>query len=107
LVGRARTARLPDEHGGWRQIFRLETERAIGNDWVIRHHGRYLQPQPGQKQSEEPRRKTIPGVKAQEHVASGSATVWITPLRYALTGTASGRGPTSKTTYKGDISNEL
>jgi hypothetical protein len=32
-----------------RQIFRLETERAIGNDWVIRHHGRYLQLRPGPK----------------------------------------------------------
>src|SRR4029077_15984811 len=25
------------------------TERAIGNDWVIRHHGRYLQLQPERK----------------------------------------------------------
>jgi transposase len=32
-----------------RQIFRLETERAIGNDWVIRHHGCYLQLRPGQR----------------------------------------------------------
>jgi len=32
-----------------RQIFRLETERAIGNDWVLRHHGRYLQLRPGQR----------------------------------------------------------
>jgi hypothetical protein len=32
-----------------RQIFRLETERAIGNDWVIRHHGHYLQLRPGQR----------------------------------------------------------
>lgn len=30
-----------------RQIFRLETERAIGSDWVVRHHGRYLQLRPG------------------------------------------------------------
>jgi hypothetical protein len=29
-----------------RQIFRLETERRISNDWVIRHEGRYLQLQP-------------------------------------------------------------
>src|SRR6201997_5384975 len=28
------------------QIFRLETERRISNDWVIRHEGRYLQLQP-------------------------------------------------------------
>jgi len=33
----------------WRQIFRLETERTIGNDWVIRHGGRYLQLQPGRR----------------------------------------------------------
>jgi hypothetical protein len=32
-----------------REIFRLETERAISNDWVIRHHGRSLQLQPGQR----------------------------------------------------------
>jgi transposase len=32
-----------------RQIFRLETQRTIGNDWVIRHHGRYLQLRPGQR----------------------------------------------------------
>jgi hypothetical protein len=32
-----------------REIFRLETERAIANDWVVRHEGRYLQLQPGQR----------------------------------------------------------
>jgi transposase len=32
-----------------RQIFRLETERTIGNDWVIRHGGRCLQLQPGRR----------------------------------------------------------
>jgi transposase len=32
-----------------RQIFRLETERTISNDWVIRHEGRYLQLQPGNR----------------------------------------------------------
>jgi hypothetical protein len=31
-----------------RQIFRLETERTISNDWVIRYEGRYLQLRPGQ-----------------------------------------------------------
>lgn len=30
-----------------RQIFCIETERVIGNDWVIRYHGRYLQLHPG------------------------------------------------------------
>jgi helix-turn-helix protein len=29
-----------------RQIFRLETERRISNDWVVRHEGRLLQLQP-------------------------------------------------------------
>jgi len=28
------------------RIFRLETPRGIGNDWVVRHHGRFLQLQP-------------------------------------------------------------
>jgi len=32
-----------------RQVFRLETERTISNDWVIRHEGRYLQLQPGNR----------------------------------------------------------
>jgi hypothetical protein len=32
-----------------RQIFRLETERTISNDWVIRHEGRCLQLRPGQR----------------------------------------------------------
>ena len=32
-----------------REIFRLETERAIANDWVVRHEGRYLQLHPGQR----------------------------------------------------------
>jgi hypothetical protein len=32
-----------------RQIFRLETERTISNDWVIRHDGRCLQLQPGNR----------------------------------------------------------
>ena len=41
----------PAETWVWelRQIFRLETERTISNDWVIRHHGRYLQLRPGQR----------------------------------------------------------
>jgi hypothetical protein len=32
-----------------RRIFRLETERTISNDWVIRHEGHYLQLQPGNR----------------------------------------------------------
>ena len=31
------------------EIFRLETERAISNDWVVRHEGRLLQLQPKQR----------------------------------------------------------
>jgi transposase len=31
------------------QIFRLESKRVIGNDWVIRHGGRCLQLQPGRR----------------------------------------------------------
>lgn len=48
-------ARTEDYHGRkpsgreLRQIFRLETERSISNDWVIRHEGRCLQLQPGQR----------------------------------------------------------
>jgi helix-turn-helix protein len=30
------------------RIFRLETQRGIGNDWVVRHHGRFLQLRPKQ-----------------------------------------------------------
>jgi len=52
----ARPAAKPEDYHGrkptpreLRQIFRLETERRISNDWVIRHAGRYLQLQPGQR----------------------------------------------------------
>jgi transposase len=52
----ARVAAKPEDYHGrkptgreLRQIFRLETERRISNDWVIRHDGRYLQLQPGQR----------------------------------------------------------
>lgn len=31
------------------QIFRMETERTISNDWVIRHAGRWLQLHPGSR----------------------------------------------------------
>ena len=42
-----------------RQIFRLETERAIGNDWVIRHGGRSLQLQSGRRHGGLPRSKAL------------------------------------------------
>jgi hypothetical protein len=52
----ARWAAKPEDYHGrkltareLRQIFRLETERTISNDWVVRHNGRYLQLQPGQR----------------------------------------------------------
>jgi transposase len=52
----ARLAAKPEDYHGRRptarelhEIFRLETERAISNDWVIRHEGRYLQLQPGKR----------------------------------------------------------
>ena len=51
----ARAAAKPEDYHGrkptareLRQIFRLETERTISNDWVVRHDNRYLQLQPGQ-----------------------------------------------------------
>jgi transposase len=52
----ARPAAKPEDYHGrkptareLRQIFRLETERTISNDWVIRHNSRNLQLQPGQR----------------------------------------------------------
>src|SRR6266550_8013825 len=52
----AHAAAKPEDYHGrkpttreLREIFRLETERAIANDWVVRHEGRYLQLQPGQR----------------------------------------------------------
>jgi len=51
-----RPAAKPEDYHGrrptvreLRAIFRLETERTISNDWVIRHEGRYLQLQPGNR----------------------------------------------------------
>jgi len=52
----ARPAAKPEDYHGRKltarelqAIFRLETERTISNDWVIRHEGRYLQLQPGNR----------------------------------------------------------
>ncbi|HYL14449.1 MAG TPA: ISNCY family transposase [Terriglobales bacterium] len=49
----ARVAAKPEDYHGrkptareLREVFRLETERRISNDWVIRHEGRYWQLQP-------------------------------------------------------------
>ena len=38
--------RRKPSHSELHQIFRLETERRISNDWVVRHEGRFLQLQP-------------------------------------------------------------
>jgi transposase len=50
----ARVAAQPEDYHGrqpsareLRAVFRMETERTIGNDWVIRHGGRWWQLQPG------------------------------------------------------------
>jgi len=52
----ARAAAQPEDYHGrkptareLRQIFRLESERVISNDWVIQYGGRCLQLQPGQR----------------------------------------------------------
>jgi len=62
----ARPAAKPEDYHGrklpareLRQIFRLETERTISNDWVIRHDGRYLQLQPGQRRYGPTRSKAL------------------------------------------------
>jgi hypothetical protein len=41
------------------QIFRLETERAVSNDWVIRHQGRWFQLHPGQRRYGPTRSKAL------------------------------------------------
>ena len=49
----ARAAAKPEDYHGrkptareLREVFRLETERTISKDWVLRHEGRYLQLKP-------------------------------------------------------------
>ena len=42
-----------------REIFRLETERGISNDWVIRHEGGNLQPKPGSRRYGPTRSKAL------------------------------------------------
>ena len=41
------------------EIFRMETERAIGNDWVIRHRGRILQLHPTARHAGSTRSKAL------------------------------------------------
>jgi transposase len=50
----ARAAGKPEDYHGrkptareLREVFRLEVERTISKDWVLRHEGRYLQLKPG------------------------------------------------------------
>lgn len=59
----AQAAAKPEDYHGRKpslrelhQIFRLETERTISNDWVIRHNNRFLQLRPRQR-----RHATTPG----------------------------------------------
>jgi transposase len=42
-----------------REIFRLETEHAISNDWVVRHEGRFLQLHPGSRRYGPTKRKAL------------------------------------------------
>lgn len=41
------------------RIFRLETERWVSNDWVVRYANRYLQLQPTRRQRRSPRAKAL------------------------------------------------
>jgi len=62
----ARAATKPEDYHGrkptareLREILRLESERTIANDWVVRHEGRYLQLQPGQRRYGPTRSKAL------------------------------------------------
>lgn len=60
-----RPARPEDYHGRkpsareLHQIFRLETERTLSNDWVMRHAGRFWQLHPGQRRYGPTRSKAL------------------------------------------------
>ena len=41
------------------RVFRLQSERWVSNDWVVRHHNRYLQLQPTRRQQRWPRGKAV------------------------------------------------
>jgi transposase len=41
------------------RVFRLQTERWVSNDWVVRHRNRYLQLQPTPRQRRSPRAKAV------------------------------------------------
>ena len=62
----ARPSAQPEDYHGrkpsrreLREIFRLESERSISNDWVIRHAGRWLQLQPGSRRYGPTRSKAL------------------------------------------------
>jgi transposase-like protein len=62
----AQAAAQPEDYHGrkltareLRQVFRLETERTIGNDWVIRHDNRWLQLLPKQRRYAPTRSKAL------------------------------------------------
>jgi hypothetical protein len=41
------------------RVFRLQSERWVSNDWVVRHQNRYLQLQPTRRQRRSPRAKAV------------------------------------------------
>lgn len=62
----AQAAANPEDYHGrkpavreLRQIFRLETERRISNDWVVRHENRFLQLQPRQRRGPTQSKATV------------------------------------------------
>jgi len=62
----AQAAASPEDYHGrkltsreLRQVFRLETERTISNDWVIRHENRWLQLKPKERRYGPTRSKAL------------------------------------------------
>lgn len=62
----AQAAAKPEDYHGrkptareLRQVFRLETERSISNDWVIRHENRFLQLRPRQRRGPTPSKAMV------------------------------------------------
>ena len=55
--------------GELREVFRLEAERTISKDWVLRHEGRYLQLKPGCRNCGSTRSKAL--VCEWEHTKRG------------------------------------
>jgi len=90
-----RVAAKPEDYHGrkptareLREIFRLETEHRISNDWVIRHEGRYLQLQPaGQRRYGPTQSKALlceredGGMEVYYRGARIAFTEWKEPIR--------------------------